>query len=269
MMTSRAGAALFLVISLILFIGVLAASALSTWRLTHEEVFATQAANQSQTLRTDLEQAALYWLRSHPQPVLPPNHKPTAFLVSADHYDDGEQQISLACYLFDGHAVPTPEHARTGSALSTAVPNEMVKRIAKHAPADPFSDWLRPNLPPHIQRFPVMSTQQQQVDTVELSHDSFASWISPYSSGAININTCPVPVLEQMARVHGIKTVSDILATRTLGTHQNLPRTGGSIPWTDRSSLWYAFIHCTVATHTERWWVVIDQQRIIQRYRIE
>jgi hypothetical protein len=98
--------------------------------------------------------------------------------------------------------------------------------------------------------------------------------ISPHSDGRINLNTAPLPLIEEVCRLRGIGVPEHLVHNRKLGVFTPAPAGNDALPGlprlVDTSVVWNCLITTQWAGIERSWWVVLvgsdTNLHIIQRH---
>lgn len=274
----RRGIALLLVLALLVLIVPLAVGlaqrasvAALNDKVTHHEVMAG-------SLREQIESGPLAtWLsRDSSRIVLPPEARTPRVEILRESWvlDDVECEVRLTAWDQCGMA---PLHlVRNGSPLRSALPAAILQRLDASA-------WATLSEPFGLDQFsaPVDSTAFIPGGVLsafpsggDADVHALGAWVTTHpvgSSGSINVNTAPLPLIEAVMSQAGRGGIEVILSARREGRLATLPAAAATSRGSDQqrsgeaprlvsvSSTWAVRIDVRVGTAQRSWWTVHRQ----------
>lgn len=296
----RAGFALLLVVVTLLVVSALAIGVLTS-------VSNVQAGSQRQEANHHLinhlqqgESYVLRWLTVHAiDVVFPPEGGP--LVVLDERFTTLAGNGALVVDLYDGLA-GVPAHLLTGSKdlrwlLPTGLTDIQVPTSAVTGPLQPSDLLERISLRAGMSRFPLPVGGQQRFWNDPLTsalgtpasknqayvpssaghrqQPSLAEAVSFHSDGPLNVNTAPMPLLDQFYRRYHIGGLAELSKNRTRSVFTNAPQNGAKdgVLLVSQSDSWQCRITVTWNEYHRSWWVVLagnpGKMKIVQRHEID
>jgi hypothetical protein len=169
------------------------------------------------------------WLASETTAlVLPPDTPYPAALVLHDRFESGGSDCTLTIVAWDQHGMVPLAIARTPSPLRLALPREVTRAI-DDGPREndrPGIDWYCsdggddafPPAPAVIDNGEAPSLRWPTLPAARIG-----AWIATHGSGAINVNTAPLPLVDAALRELGRGGLDAIVAARQKGERAIAP----------------------------------------------
>lgn len=292
----RAGIALVFVLGLLALIMAATLVWLRAGQRSIQAVQVWRADRQMWAQEQAAEQLAITWLAAQGrQLVAPPDGG--SWPIMADRWATADTDGWLTVVVYDGWAGIPPHLAGPRGTLRRLVAANFLDLPADVASpihdGDATDFLVRCELPPGTRRFPVVpggpaiDAQTWQGAGVRMPNTPLADLdnsvpcaatvLSPHSDGRINCNTAPLAVVEQVLRLQGGLTVTDLRRNREQGVMTQPPPDPGGPPGhavlVASTGAWN--VHITVGWQgtARSWWVVVvgstQVLHIVQRHAVD